>query len=286
MIKTRSQIYPLLRRRPGIGETTSFWVDNWSSFGNLQDFLGASTSRFGIPSTTMVASLYDQDHWLLPPARSENQLAIQVHLTIVTLIDEQDHYEWEVAGKTSSRYSTGAVYTHLKGHVPLVSWSKLVWFSFGIPRHSFLTWLVMHNRCPTRDRLLQWGLEVDPKCLLCNSSNESRNHLFFDCSFGGIVWRSISDWCQLQFTTTWDALIDQLHAVRNRNLRRLTLLAFQGTIYWIWHERNSRLHNQTFKTTDVIISTIDKQLRNRIQSFRHSNTRVSSAMSQLWFLRS
>ncbi|KAF3532449.1 hypothetical protein DY000_02038544 [Brassica cretica] len=123
MIKTRSQIHPLLRRRLGNGETTSFWVDNWSPFGNLQDFLGASTSRFGIP-------------------------------------------------------------------------------------------------------------------------------------------------------------------MRNRNLRRLTLLAFQGTIYLIWHERNSRLHNQTFKTTDVIISTIDKQLRNRIQSFRHSNTRASSAMSQLWFLRS
>ncbi|CAF2072235.1 unnamed protein product, partial [Brassica napus] len=64
-------------RRLGNGETTSFWVDNWSPFGNLQDFLGASTSRFGIPSTATVASLYDQDHWLLPPARSENQLAIQ-----------------------------------------------------------------------------------------------------------------------------------------------------------------------------------------------------------------
>ncbi|KAF3603762.1 hypothetical protein F2Q69_00034170 [Brassica cretica] len=119
MIKTRRQIHPLLRRRLGNGETTSFWVDNWSPFGNLQEYLGASTSRFGIPSTATVALLYDQDHWLLPPARSENQLAIQVHLTTVTLIDEQDHYEWEVARKTSSRYSSGAVYTHLKGHVPL-----------------------------------------------------------------------------------------------------------------------------------------------------------------------
>lgn len=133
MIKTRSHIYPLLRRRLGNGETTSFWVDHWSPFGNLQELLGASTSRFGIPRTATVASLYHQDHWLLPPARSENQLALQVHLTTITLIDEQDCYEWEVAGKTCSRYSTGAVYTHLKGHVPLVSWSKLVWFSFGIP---------------------------------------------------------------------------------------------------------------------------------------------------------
>ena len=56
-----------------------------------------------------VVSLYDHDHWLLPPARSENQLDLQVYLTTVNLSDEQDQYEWEVAGQTSSCYSTGEV---------------------------------------------------------------------------------------------------------------------------------------------------------------------------------
>ena len=289
MIKTRSQIYPLLRRRLVNGESTSFWVDNWSPFGNLYNYLGASTSRFGILRTATVASLYDHDHdhWLLPPARSENQLALHVYLTTVNLSDDQDQYEWDVAGKTSSRYSTGEVYTYLKGHVPLVPWTQLVWFSYGIPRHSFLTWLVMLNRCPTRDRLLQWGLDVDPKCLLCNNSNESQNHLFFDCSYSGFIWRMISDRCQLQLTTSWEDLIQQLLASpRNKDLRRLTLLAFQGSLYWLWPERNTRLHQQSFRTAESIFSTIDKQLRNCVQSFRHSNPRASSAMMQLWFLRS
>ena len=62
MIKTRSQIYPLLRRRLVNGESTSFWVNNWSPFGNLYNYLGASTSRFGILRTATVASLYDHDH--------------------------------------------------------------------------------------------------------------------------------------------------------------------------------------------------------------------------------
>nr|VDC94664.1 unnamed protein product [Brassica oleracea] len=226
MIKTRSQIYPLLRRRLVNGESTSFWVDNWSPFGNLYNYLGASTSRFGILRTATVASLYDHDHdhWLLPPARSENQLALHVYLTTVNLSDDQDQYEWDVAGKTSSRYSTGEVYTYLKGHVPLVPWTQLVWFSYGIPRHSFLTWL--------------------------------------------------------------DLIQQLLASPRNKDLRRLTLLAFQGSLYWLWPERNTRLHQQSFRTAESIFSTIDKQLRNCVQSFRHSNPRASSAMMQLWFLRS
>ncbi|CAF2076554.1 unnamed protein product, partial [Brassica napus] len=170
--------------------------------------------------SSTVISLYDHDHWLLPPARSENQLDLQVYLTTVNLSDEQDQYEWEVAGKTSSRYSTGEVYTYLKGPAPLVPWTQLVWFSYGIPRHSFLTWLQLHG------------------------------------------------------------------SPRNKDLRRLTLLAVQGTIYWLWHERNTRLHQQTFRTAEAIFSTIDKQLWNRVQSFRHTNPRASTAMMQLWFLRS
>ncbi|CAG7889402.1 unnamed protein product, partial [Brassica rapa] len=122
--------------------------------------------------------------------------------------------------KTSSRYSTGEVYTYLKGPTPLVPWTQLVWFSYGIPRHSFLTWLQIHA------------------------------------------------------------------SPRNKDLRRLTLLAVQGAIYWLWHERNTRLHEQTFRTAEAIFSTLDKQLRNRVQSFRHTNPRASTAMMQLWFLRS
>ena len=117
--------------------------------------------------------------------------------------------------------------------------------------------------------------------------NESRNHLFFDCSYSGLVWRLISDRCQLQLTSSWEDVIQQMHASpRNKDLRRLTLLAVQGTIYWLWHERNTRLHEQTFRTAEAIFSTLDKQLRNRVQSFRHTNPRASTAVMQLWFLRS
>ncbi|KAH0916983.1 hypothetical protein HID58_024643 [Brassica napus] len=79
-------------------------------------------------------------------------------------------------------------------------------------------------------------------------------------------------------------LIKTLQSLRsNRDSMQLTQLATQASIYWLWSEQNSRLHNRNFKSPEVIVSLIDKQIRNQLQSFRHS--RASSVMTQLWFLR-
>ena len=179
MIKARGHVYPLLKRRIGNGEKTRFWVDNWSPFGSLSLYLNASSSRLGIPKTATVASLFSGGHWHLPAPRTENQLALQIHLTTVELSEEEDTYEWVIDGRLEQKYNTGEIYTYLKGPMLTVPWAKIVWISYGIPRQSFLTWLVLLNRCPTRDRLNGWGLNVDPICLLCNVDQESRNHLFF-----------------------------------------------------------------------------------------------------------
>ncbi|XP_056854095.1 uncharacterized protein LOC130503495 [Raphanus sativus] len=272
LIKSRELVFPLLQRRVGNGETTTFWVDNWIPFGSLHTYLNARSSRLGIPQSATVASLFRNDRWELPPARTEKLLALQIHLTTVTLDEREDFYEWEVNGRVNGRYSMGEIYIYLKGPQPLVSWSNVIWTSYGIPRQSFLMWLVLLDRCPTRDRMIRWGIDVSPNCLLCNTTNESRNHLFFECAYTATIWGAIAARCQLRPLLNWDSTLMQLQSLGgNKDLKRLTLLAVQATIYWIWRERNTRIHQQIFKTTDSIISTIDKQLRNRIQSIRHQN---------------
>ncbi|KAG5397295.1 hypothetical protein IGI04_019109 [Brassica rapa subsp. trilocularis] len=99
---------------------------------------------------------------------------------------------------------------------------------------------------------------------------------------GSSVLTMIAHRCQLQPLIVWEDIILQLQRLStDRDSRRLTLLAFQATVYWIWTERNTRLHQQLFKTPLTVFSTIDKQIRNRLQSFRHANPRASSAMTQL-----
>ncbi|KAG5373840.1 hypothetical protein IGI04_042841 [Brassica rapa subsp. trilocularis] len=75
--------------------------------------MNAVTSHPGIPTNATLASLNQNGISNLPPARSEAQLELQVHLTTIVLTDENDYYECEIAGKVRKKYSTGAVYTYL-----------------------------------------------------------------------------------------------------------------------------------------------------------------------------
>ena len=145
------------------------------------------------------------------------------------------YYEWEIAGKTSNTFSIGAVYTYLRGSITNVNWSQLVWPSYGIPRQSFLMWLVMLDRFPKKDIMISWGLDVSPTSLLCNSYLESINHLFFDCPFAYAIWSVISSRRSLRPLRNWDATVTQLAELTGRKHgKRLTLLCWQSTIYSIW----------------------------------------------------
>lgn len=57
---------------------------------------------------------------------------------------------------------------------------------------------------------------------------------------------------------------------------------WQARVYWIWNERNTRLHGNTFRSADQIFKLLDRQLRNKIQSFRESDPNRCSTMMQSW----
>lgn len=65
---------------------------------------------------------------------------------------------------------------------------KIIRFTGMIPKHAFLSWLVALDRLSTRDRMRRWGITVSPLCLLCGSTDECRQHLFFDCPYSQEVW--------------------------------------------------------------------------------------------------
>lgn len=183
ILKLKSEVFPLIKLRLQNGENARFWSDNWSPFGDLRTHLAGNNSRWGIHIHATVSSLCMDGIWSLPPARSEPQIQLYIYLTTVQLTSCQDYYEWEIDGRVYSSYKTGLLYDYLTDQKPDVSWHKAVWISRAIPRHSFHAWLVVQNRNQTRDRLINWGLQVDARCLLCNANQESRDHLFFSCNY-------------------------------------------------------------------------------------------------------
>ncbi|CAN7070693.1 unnamed protein product, partial [Brassica oleracea var. botrytis] len=68
--------------------------------------------------------------------------------------------------------------------------------------------------------------------------------------------------------------------------RTLLLLAWQGSLYTFWTERNSRLHRDSFRSSSSIISEIDHTIRRRIASLRSAQPTQASALLQMWFSNS
>lgn len=237
----------------------------------------------GIPKTATISDLNHHGIWRLPPARSDNQVTLYAFLSTINLREGDDYVEWVMNDKITKTYSTGRVYTELKHHNPLVPWCKLVWISWGIPKHCFLTWLFIKDRCPTRDRLINWGLPTSPNCLLCNAPAESRDHIFFECPFAWSVWSRMSARCNLAPSRTWNQTISELQQLnRPRPNKLLCLLTWQCVIYLIWTERNNRLHRNTFRSPDSISSLVISTIRTKIASIRLSSPPLSSALFNIW----
>lgn len=208
--------------------------------------------------------------------------AVHVHLTALSLNSNEDRYTWNLSN-SSGQFSTGQVYRELKHHSPIVPWHKAVWSPRGIPRQNFLTWLLVQNRCPTRDRLLSWGLSTDPLCMLCNAATESRDHIFFHCPYSWNIWTRIAARAGHSPDRDWSSELSNMQSINGaRHIKIIRLLAWQGTLYYIWLERNSRLHRQIFKTMDSITAQIESTIRSKISALRHQSPRLSSSLFAVW----
>ena len=49
-------------------------------------------------------------------------------------------------------------------------------------------WKLLHGSLPVFEVLVNKGITVSSKCLLCNKEEESLNHLFLKCHFARVVW--------------------------------------------------------------------------------------------------
>ncbi|AAD39277.1 Hypothetical protein [Arabidopsis thaliana] len=75
------------------------------------------------------------------------------------------------------------------------------------PKFAFITWLGMHNRLSTGDRMQKWNGQADSTCVFCQDPLETRDHLFFHCHYANQIWEIIAKgFMGVQYTSNWDQL--------------------------------------------------------------------------------
>ena len=92
-------------------------------------------------------------------------------------------YTW-LDGK---RYSIAEGYKWLVSTQQRVQWADLLWHKLRVPKFSYVTWLAMHGRLQTLDRLKAYGVQLAHRWFLCRQRIESNGHLFFSCSFTAAI---------------------------------------------------------------------------------------------------
>ncbi|XP_039014889.1 uncharacterized protein LOC120144737 [Hibiscus syriacus] len=117
-----------------------------------------------------------------------------------------------------------------------VCWHKLIWYPLHIPKHSFISWMALLNRLPTRDRLQKLGLCTDSTCVNCCQDQESRDHLFSHCPFVIGLWKAVLRLNDMTIPTlTWETMVSWASTTwRGKSLiTTLLKISWNAFIYFI-----------------------------------------------------
>ena len=97
---------------------------------------------------------------------------------------------WETLLQNKN-FSIKLMYAQLQGSNTHVPWKRVVCNNKAGPRSIFITWLLLHHRLLTADRLISWGVSCISTCPLCGDADETLEHLFFICPYSSSVWAAI-----------------------------------------------------------------------------------------------
>lgn len=128
----------------------------------------------------------------------------------------------------------------------------------------------MQDRLSTGDRTKIWaGLS---NCVLCDDAEESRNHLFFECRYASMVWRSLTR--QLlgnHYTANWRELMTIIKGDGFTFIHKFIVrYTFQTIIYYLWRERNGRRHGEQPQSPRQLERMVYKTIRNRLSTLRRT----------------
>ncbi|XP_019248656.1 PREDICTED: uncharacterized protein LOC109227921 [Nicotiana attenuata] len=105
---------------------------------------------------------------------------------------------------------------------------------------------------------VEW--KVDTKCVLCQSCDESRNHMFVECEFARSIWKRLLKRMQRQsfWATSWDQhwkwAIENAKGKSSR--AAIFKMVYVEAIHTIWNERNLRIFEKQSREAEELARNV------------------------------
>ncbi|XP_058723791.1 uncharacterized protein LOC131595461 [Vicia villosa] len=165
---------------------------------------------------------------------------------------------WQTATSQRDMFSTSKLYQEIRGGLDQMSWRKIFFTNYARPRAVFILWLTFRGRIKTKDRLIRYGINVDPRCVFC-SEEETVDHLMFQCRITNGIWKNILGWIGYHRSPDhW--MLEQIWLTAEANKkgwRRVLLKAVVAeTVYAIW-----RMHNDVIFKQHTLDDTITRKIK-------------------------
>ena len=160
--------------------------------------------------------------------------------------DPENPWRW-LGGKD---YTARGGYDWQLHNAERVRWDKLIWARLSFPRHSFIMWIFIHHRMPTKIQLLKFQPQENLSCALCNSTEEDEQHLYIGCPFAQTLWKRLRDWWPIPPTqsTIEETIKALLKTKGDKYSKMISYAIFSTGIYNIWAARNAALFKNGHST--------------------------------------
>ncbi|XP_018466577.1 uncharacterized protein LOC108838100 [Raphanus sativus] len=253
---------------------------------SLRLLVRTGTQKLGIRRDMIICDVLKDDEWRFRRCRDRHIQSLVAYLQAfqLKLADGRDEVLWKRDnGNYGTTFVSWETWNQIRHQKEKFSWSKIVWFSQGVPRFALITWLAIRVRLSTGHRSIRWG--QPQHCLFCGEPAETRDYIYFACPYTFTLWLKMAgnlvgidpdpDW-----TTTLSRLSTRSYDLLTYILLRLVV---QVTIYYIWRERNDRKHLTSNKTVDQLAKLINKTVRNRITCTKYSTNPKLHGLMTRWF---
>ncbi|XP_074277530.1 uncharacterized protein LOC141601160 [Silene latifolia] len=123
----------------------------------------------------------------------------------------------------------------------------------------------MNNGLNTRAKLASFGYCQEQLCCICESSDETQSHLFFQCEYNQRVLQEVKKWCGFRIDVTMAGL-----ALTGNNIKGLKQQVhcqlWASCHYHVWLERNSVRVNAVVTPPIKLAERIIAEAKTRILS--------------------
>ncbi|KAJ9535832.1 hypothetical protein OSB04_un001013 [Centaurea solstitialis] len=279
----------------GDGRSTFLWFDNWHPLGPLCQFISKRDLYEAKVDVKMKVRDVICDGLWLWPVDLWNKFRDILQLYQPALKENVgDKVFWRSHSGSVDDFSVATVWEENFLNFEDKRWHKLIWFSQGVPRHAFILWLAINERLRTLDRLMNWKVKEEAVCVLCGIGVESHSHIFVECVYSLEVWNCLEGVSGIYNLissmegggNSWSTLIEKLSEVKVGNsiwsiIHRLVLAA---GVYFIWQERNKRLHGDSSRSAVILARQIFQLLQMKLMGLKVKDSSHVRRAAMIWDL--